>query len=135
MVVFRSFAVEHPSLFKIGIQLGLTPDPGLAAGFSGEQGEARAGLAALVERLDLAGDRFVLDTVTVFHALCEGLAAIELRGLLPSGRERNDLEGPGWPRSSPGSPAGSEACDNRTVPTNYERAFAERPEVTPPGRS
>ena len=31
------------------------------------------------------GDRSVADAATEFHALCEGLAAIELRGMLRAG--------------------------------------------------
>jgi hypothetical protein len=43
-----------------------------------------------VERLEAAGvlgGRTVPDAVTEFHALCEGLAVLELRSALPSGEE------------------------------------------------
>lgn len=40
-----------------------------------------------VKDAGLLGERTVPDTATEFHALCEGLAAVELRGLMPPGRE------------------------------------------------
>jgi hypothetical protein len=88
--VFRRFAIEHPSLFSIGVQRAL-PSPALASGFRAAAVEALAGLEARVTRLrraGLLGRRTVRDAVTEFHALCEGLAAIELRGLLPAGKEQ-----------------------------------------------
>jgi AcrR family transcriptional regulator len=87
--VFRRFAIEHPSLFHLGVQR-LLPDPGLASEFSGAAGEALAGLRARIERAaaaGLLGDRAVRDVTLEFHALCEGLAAVELRSLLPAGEE------------------------------------------------
>jgi AcrR family transcriptional regulator len=87
--VFRRFATEHPALFRIGVQRSF-PDAALAAGFRDVATAALAGLAARVERLEAAGllgGRSVRDAVLAFHALCEGLAAIELRGLLPAGDE------------------------------------------------
>jgi AcrR family transcriptional regulator len=87
--VFRRFATEHPALFRIGVQHSF-PDARLAAGFRDVAAVALAGLATRVERLEAAGllgGRPVRDAVRAFHALCEGLAAIELRGLLPAGEE------------------------------------------------
>jgi AcrR family transcriptional regulator len=87
--VFRRFATEHPALFRIGVQHSL-PDAELAAGFRDVAAAALAGLTAPVERLEAAGllgGRPVRDAVRAFHALCEGLAAVELRGLLPAGEE------------------------------------------------
>ena len=89
VAVFRRFMVEHPALFRIGVQRAL-PDPGLAAGFRDAAVDALAGLATRVERLEAAGllgGRTVPDAVTEFHALCEGLAVLELRSALPSGEE------------------------------------------------
>ena len=40
-----------------------------------------------VEAAGLLGSRSVRDAASEFHALCEGLAAIELRGRLASGEE------------------------------------------------
>jgi AcrR family transcriptional regulator len=89
VTVFRRFAVEHPALFKIGVQRTL-PEPSLAAGFREHARQALAGLEARVERLEsagLLGSHPVPEAVWAFHALCEGLAAMELRSLLPAGDE------------------------------------------------
>lgn len=85
VAVFRRFVVEHPSLFAIGFQRML-PAPGLAAGFRAAASDALTSLRAQVARLEGPGlgDRSVEDATTEFHALCEGLAALELRGLLPA---------------------------------------------------
>ena len=66
------------------------PAPGLFAGIRASAERALAGLEALVERLAAArgiGDRTVRDAARGFHSLCEGLAAMELRGALPAGDE------------------------------------------------
>ena len=89
VAVFRRFAVEHPALFRIGVQRTL-PNPALAASFREPARQALAGLRTRVERLETAGglgDFAVADAVAAYHALCEGLAALELRSLLPSGEE------------------------------------------------
>ena len=87
--VFRTFAVNHPSLFKIAVQQTIG-----SAGPAGEYTRAAAaafeGLEARVARLKDTGqlaDRTVSDAATQFHALCEGLAALELRGRLREGDE------------------------------------------------
>ena len=105
VAVFRRFAVEHPSLFQIGVQHDGT-SPELVARFDPAAATAlthlRARIARLTETgplasplgdpsnataLDTAADTAV-DTATMqFHALCEGLAAVELRGALPTGHE------------------------------------------------
>jgi AcrR family transcriptional regulator len=89
VTVFRRFALEHPPLFRIGIQRAL-PEPGLATGFVAAAWAALAQLEALIERVDgagLLGGRAVRDAACEFHSLCEGLAAMELRSALPSGEE------------------------------------------------
>jgi AcrR family transcriptional regulator len=81
LIVFRPFVLEHPALYRIGIQREL-PDPALAAGFVGSANAALVGLKARVERLDAAGllgGRTVSQATWAFNALCEGLAALELR--------------------------------------------------------
>lgn len=86
VTVFRRFAVEHQSLFRLAVQRTLT-SPELAAEFDAAAADALAGLEARVARLaaaGLLGDRTIRDAVCEFHALCEGLAALELRGLLPA---------------------------------------------------
>jgi AcrR family transcriptional regulator len=89
VTVFRPFAIDHPVLFQIGVQRSL-PQPGLAAGFRDAAEEALEGLRDLVGRLDsagLLGGRSVHDAVCAFHALCEGLAALELRSSLITGNK------------------------------------------------
>ena len=85
LLVWRPFVLRHPALFEIAVQRAI-PDPGLASEFRPAAEEAMAGLVRRVERLDL-GDRTPRDATRAFHALCEGLAALELRGMLPSGEE------------------------------------------------
>jgi AcrR family transcriptional regulator len=88
--VFRRFAVEHPSLFRIGVQWGTLPEPALSVGFRDTAWEALASLEERVTRLETAGvlgGRTVRDATREFHALCEGLAAIELRCMLPEDQE------------------------------------------------
>ena len=89
VTVFRRFAIEHPSLFKIGIQRTL-PEPDLAAGFLDAARAALAQLEALIARLEAAnllGGRAVHNVACEFHSLCEGLAAMELRSALKRGEE------------------------------------------------
>jgi AcrR family transcriptional regulator len=89
--VFRRFAIGHPSLFKIAVQRTIGPS-GLASEFASAQFVAFDGLLASVARLEAAdrlGGRTVRDAATQFHALCEGLSALELRGqIAPSDCER-----------------------------------------------
>lgn len=78
-LMFRRFALEHPALFSIGIQL---TEPGLWPRFSASAAEARASLHRHFERLaeeGLLGSRSVPEAALQFHCLCEGLAALELR--------------------------------------------------------
>jgi AcrR family transcriptional regulator len=89
VAVFRRFAIEHPTLFRIGVQHTL-PSPDLARQFRAAAAEAFAGLEARITRLEnagLLGPRTVRDAACEFHALCEGLAAVELRGLMPPRKE------------------------------------------------
>jgi len=85
-LMFRRFALEHPALFSIGIQRthassDLWPQFRTAADDS---------LAVLSQRLGrlqdkkLLAGRTVRDATIQFHALCEGLAALELREALPT---------------------------------------------------
>jgi AcrR family transcriptional regulator len=87
--VFRRFAIGHPSLFRIGVQQTMG-SPELARDFADAAGEAFAGLEARVTQVEAAGllgGRSVRDAACEFHALCEGLAAVELRGRMMSGEE------------------------------------------------
>jgi AcrR family transcriptional regulator len=84
-MVFRRFAIEHPSLFSIGVQRNL-PSSEIWERFRSAASSARAALedrlARLAER-GLLGRRTVTSALCEFHALCEGLAAMELRGTCP----------------------------------------------------
>jgi AcrR family transcriptional regulator len=88
-LMFRRFALEHPSLLQIGFQhVPIAAD--VAAEFRPTQSRALAGLIARMERLDKTGslgERPVMDAVLAFDALTEGLATLELRRVLPHGRE------------------------------------------------
>jgi AcrR family transcriptional regulator len=82
-VVFRSFACSHPSLFRIAVQR-TTIQPELAARFRPAADAALARLEQRIGRLDYAGllgGRSTHEAACQFHALCEGLAALELRGV------------------------------------------------------
>ena len=79
--VFRGFAIEHPALFEVGFHAGVTDSIG-GAGFRPEAEHALDGLTGLVARLDergLLGTHTIREATAAFHALCEGLAALELR--------------------------------------------------------
>lgn len=86
---FRRFVIGHPALFRIGVQQALTPTE-VTRQFNTARAEALAGLESKLIRLNkagLLGHCTVRDAAYEFHALCEGLAAMELRGALRSGDE------------------------------------------------
>ena len=79
-LMFRRFATQHPALFAIGIRHTVSHDvPWVEV--------RRVAYAALqqleerVARLEDLGGRTVGDATMQFHALCEGLASLELRGM------------------------------------------------------
>jgi AcrR family transcriptional regulator len=83
-LMFRRFALDHPVLFAIGIQrIGTSP----AAWERFRPGAADA-LTLLTDRFARLEDPGLLRGRSApraagqFHALCEGLAALELRGAL-----------------------------------------------------
>ena len=83
-MMFRRFATEHPSLFALGIQRQLPS--GTWRHVSDAAQAAFQSLMALVARLEepqLLGERTVSEAAVEFHALCEGLAAVELRRIAP----------------------------------------------------
>ena len=89
VAVFRRFAIGHPSLFSIGVQQTVG-SPTLARDFAQAAAEAFAGLETRVVRVKdagLLGRRTVRDAACEVHALCEGLAAVELRGSMAKGEE------------------------------------------------
>lgn len=79
-LMFRRFALDHPALFAIGVQRA---DPTVWPLYRRAQLAAFSALCRRFEPLaaaDLLGDRSVNEAVVQFHALCEGMAAVELRG-------------------------------------------------------
>ncbi len=87
--VFRRLVVEHPALFKIGVQRSEVPAE-LVPRFRTEADNAMARLQSRFERLrehGLLDDRSISEAALQFHALCEGLAAIELRAAHTAGLE------------------------------------------------
>ena len=85
-LIFRRFATEHPSLFRIAFQQNPSPlrtTPAVRAA-------AQSALDALKSRIGRLHDAGLLGGYTIdeatlhFHAVCEGLAALELRGTFPS---------------------------------------------------
>jgi AcrR family transcriptional regulator len=84
VAVFRRFALEHSSLFRLAVQQTLAP-PELTRQSRPAAVEAMTGLKARIARLadaGLLGERSIDTVACEFHALCEGLAAVELRGML-----------------------------------------------------
>lgn len=81
---FRAFAIGHPALFRIGIQLTDAP----LAARPHIRAAANHALGTLIERLQRLQTIGGLDSrplpiaAAQFHATCEGLAAAELRGAL-----------------------------------------------------
>ena len=81
---FRAFALAHPALFRIGIQLTDAP-PATRPHIRAAANHALVTLIERLERLQAAGrldSRPLTVAATQFHATCEGLAAAELRGAL-----------------------------------------------------
>ncbi len=86
-LVFRRFALEHPSLFSIGVQRNLSSSE-IWERFRSAASSARGALEARLARLmdeKLLGGRTVSGALFEFHGICEGLAALELRGGCPPG--------------------------------------------------
>jgi AcrR family transcriptional regulator len=83
-LVFRRFAREHPALFRIGVQHIDVPRAAERE-FAGAASQALTVLHERVSRLGAAGHlgpRSVETAACEFHALCEGLAALEARCLI-----------------------------------------------------
>jgi AcrR family transcriptional regulator len=89
VAVFRSFASEHPNLFRIGFERmvpNLSPTPEVAA----VQAAAIKALHAFVVRMrdaGLLGGRVAREVTWQFHAFCQGLASVEMHGWFPPGEE------------------------------------------------
>jgi AcrR family transcriptional regulator len=84
-MTFRRFALSHPALFRLGVQHEAVSAE-LVRGFAGSAQRALGGLNARITRLaenGQLGARGVSEAILEFHALCEGLAALELRCRMP----------------------------------------------------
>jgi AcrR family transcriptional regulator len=78
-LMFRRFAIEHPALFDISFH---RVDPDVWPRFRQAASDALAVLHHRFEPLaaaDLLRGRTVAEAATEFHALCEGMAAVERR--------------------------------------------------------
>ena len=83
---FRRLVVEHPALFRLGIQQNATTEAQMRAMPPAVE-RAWTVLLTRVRRLQdgpEVSEQSHHDTATAFHALCEGLAALEIRGVLPA---------------------------------------------------
>ena len=86
-------AVKHRSLYRVAVQQ-IPTSPHVVAGFlptAGQAWQQLRGRVARIEETGLLGSRSIDQATLQFHALCEGLAALELRGLLPAGAEETNL--------------------------------------------
>ena len=82
-LVFRRLAIERPALYSIGIQRDLPRLPpwqtvcdAADAAFA-----VLVGRVARLEDAGLLGEQTVDEATLQFHALCEGLATVERRGM------------------------------------------------------
>jgi AcrR family transcriptional regulator len=81
-VVFRRFAREHPILFRLGFQARAAPAEWQTQ-LDQARGRAFRELLARVQRVEAAGalnGRTAIEAAGHFHALCEGLTEMEIRG-------------------------------------------------------
>jgi AcrR family transcriptional regulator len=81
---FRRTALEHPALYSL-VFLRIVPDLRLGDDFAATAGAAFGRLESLVERLSTEGvlPKSVLPGAALaVHALTEGLASMEIRGML-----------------------------------------------------
>lgn len=94
LTVFRRFTLEHRGLFRIAFQRQ-GASPVVARRFVPSAREALGNLHDRVGRvLDADPEsQAVADATVGFHALCEGLATLELRSVLPVGREERIWRG------------------------------------------
>lgn len=87
-LVFRQFVLDHPALLRIGFQHeGMSPE--LACQFRDAADRAFEGLQSRIARLAAHGQlgaREVAEAACAFNALCEGLAALELRGVISASK-------------------------------------------------
>jgi AcrR family transcriptional regulator len=90
---FRGFAMAHPNLFRLGCERML---PGLALGpdvVEVRQQSIRALHARVLRCRDagLLATRSAREVTWQFHAMCQGLAAVELQGWFPPGEDPEQI--------------------------------------------
>ncbi|MGI8610294.1 MAG: TetR/AcrR family transcriptional regulator [Candidatus Dormibacteria bacterium] len=79
---FRPFALEHPDLFRL---IFIGPGPGSSPNAGAAKAQSFARLTDRLERARAAGlipNRPIGALALEFHALCQGLAGLELRGVM-----------------------------------------------------
>jgi AcrR family transcriptional regulator len=92
-LVFRRLAIERPALYSIGVQRDLPDLPTWTTVCDA----ADAAFAVLLQRVarlheaGLLGGQSVVEATLQFHALCEGLATLELRGTRGAGFDAEPL--------------------------------------------
>ena len=95
-LVFRRYATEHSSLFRISFQNNPTPmrtNPAVNAAATAAL-EVLTGRVARLHEAGLLADNDVRAATLCFHAQCEGLAELELRGnFAPDDEERHWRKG------------------------------------------
>jgi AcrR family transcriptional regulator len=85
--VFRQLAITRPALFQIGVQQ-TSVDVAVTSKIRPVARSAFQILESRFQRLHDDGqlpDRAINEAATQFHALCEGLATVEQRGMIPPG--------------------------------------------------
>ena len=85
---YRKLVREHPVLVLLGIQQPPS-EPGQREQVRDAARLAWSTLQERISRLEQQGQLHTMDVATAatsFHALCEGLGALELRGLIPNAR-------------------------------------------------
>lgn len=125
---FRPFVLAHPALFRVGIQQTEVPSDAALTIFPAAE-RALAALHRRIARVQEAGRlgaRVVPEAAWEFHAVCEGLAALELRCIIPSREGRRLWEDTlgalvtGWQHTRP-SPTPAQT-DHPSTPSARSKA-------------
>jgi AcrR family transcriptional regulator len=85
---FRAWTLEHPTLYRLTfdrMMTGDTTDRRVSVAASAALEHLRVRVVRACDAGALGG-RDVADVIAEFHALCEGIATVELRGMLPPDR-------------------------------------------------
>lgn len=84
---FRRFVLDHPDLFRLAFVWSPVE---LGRDTADASSRALVGLTSRIERAQTVGalpERPVIELALEIHAICQGLAALELCGLLPGANE------------------------------------------------